>query len=81
MKGTGAAKYVRQMVRALVQSDSKTIGILFAASLAVGVGGFSTFVASLPRRVALITVPIPPTVLIFFGTDCISFGLNGLRDV
>ena len=64
-EGTGVAKYVRQMVRALVQSDSKNDYILFAASLRRR-EVFQRFAASLPRRVALITVPIPPTVLDIF---------------
>ena len=66
-EGAGVAKYVRQMVRALVQSDSKNDYILFAASLRRR-HLFYQYVHSLrkilgSRNVRLVVVPIPPTVL------------------
>lgn len=61
-EGTGVATYVREMVRALVASHSGHEYVLFAASLRRQQELYR-FVASLPERVTLIMVPIPPTVL------------------
>ncbi len=61
-EGTGVAKYVREMVRALVTIDNKNEYVLFGASFR-RLRVFKEFVASLPRRVGLVTVPIPPTLL------------------
>lgn len=59
---TGVAAYVRKLVSTLVEKDSKNEYILFGASLRRR-KVFSSFVASLGRRVRLVTIPIPPTVL------------------
>lgn len=67
-EGAGVAKYVREMVRALVQSDSKNDYILFAASIRRR-HLFYQYIEKIhsgnlgSRNVRLVVVPIPPTVL------------------
>ncbi|MBI5621234.1 glycosyltransferase [Candidatus Gottesmanbacteria bacterium] len=66
-EGTGVGRYVRKLVKALVQADGKNEYVLFGASLRK----FTIFaayfreVSKLNPRVQLVTVPIPPTILEF----------------
>ncbi len=64
-EGTGVARYVRQLVSALIAHDTKHEYVLFGASLRKQ-HVFHTFFRSLhadPKRVNLIVVPIPPRLL------------------
>ena len=63
-EGTGVAKYVREMVRGMVEAGSSHEFVLFGASLRKQ-QVFQEFYASLPSRqtVTLRIYPIPPTVL------------------
>jgi glycosyltransferase involved in cell wall biosynthesis len=64
-EGTGVARYVAELVRALVGAGAKHQWVLFGASLRKR-HVFSEFVRSLGvsgERVRLVTVPIPPTLL------------------
>lgn len=61
-EGTGVAAYVRNIVTHMVTIDAKNEYVLFATSLRKR-SVFSAFVKSLPRRVRLISLPIPPTIL------------------
>lgn len=62
-EGTGVARYVRELVTALVVQDLKNQYVLFGASLRRRVV-FEQFVKTLPKeRVTLKTIPIPPTFL------------------
>ena len=63
-EGTGVAKYVREMVQALLRFDKKNEYILFGASLRKQ-GEFQRFANALPRSVRLVTIPVPPTILDF----------------
>src|SRR3989344_8884106 len=61
-EGTGVATYVREIVRALLILDQQNEYVLFGASLRRQ-GVLRQFVASLPRTVRLILVPVPPKIL------------------
>lgn len=61
-EGTGVSAYVRKLVSALVRSDTVNEYILFGASLRKR-NVFSAFAKTLYRRVRLVSVPIPPTLL------------------
>lgn len=64
-EGTGVSRYVLRIVTALVRKDTKNEYILFGASLRKR-SVFRSFAASLgvdSKRVRLVIVPIPPTLL------------------
>ena len=61
-EGTGVSAYVRKIVSTLVTKDTKNEYILFGASLRRR-DVFTMFATSLGRKVRLVTVLIPPTVL------------------
>lgn len=65
-EGTGVGKYVRELVRSLVTSDTNNEYVLFGSSLRKRESLYSFF-RSLGEnsRVRLVVVPIPPTVLDF----------------
>ena len=62
-EGTGVGNYVRAMVAELIKRDTKNEYILFGSSLRRRHIFFRSFQTS--RRVRLVIVPIPPTVLEF----------------
>jgi hypothetical protein len=61
-EGTGVATYVRRIVATLVQTYPEHEYILFGASLRKR-NLFFEYLRTLPTRVRLIAVPIPPTLL------------------
>ncbi len=63
-EGTGVGKYVREMVRAMIQENPNHEYVLFGASLRKR-QVFDTFYASIPNKksVTLSVFPIPPTLL------------------
>ncbi len=62
-EGTGVARYVRELTRTLIESDSDNTYVLFGASLRKRYV-FHTFVKNLSKHtVRLVAVPIPPTIL------------------
>lgn len=67
-EGTGVSKYVRNIVQTLLSIDNKNEYVLFGASLRrrdVFTQYFQV-VRKLNKRVTLIDLPIPPTILDFF---------------
>lgn len=66
-EGTGVGNYVRRMVTELIKRDSKNEYILFGASLRRRNQFFKYFndIYHLSKRVRLVTVPVPPTLLDF----------------
>lgn len=66
-EGTGVAKYVREMVRALLAIDISNEYVLFGASLRQR-HVFRTYVETVKRKtkVTLVVAPIPPVVLDLF---------------
>lgn len=66
-EGTGVAKYVRSMVKALLSADSRNVYVLFGSSLRQR-QQYSNFYKSLcvnHRNVQLVVIPLPPTLLEF----------------
>jgi len=64
-EGTGVSRYVRRMVRELLKLDKQNNYILFGASLRQR-HKFSQFfhtLQGLNKRIKLVVVPIPPTLL------------------
>ena len=61
-EGTGVAKYVREMVRALLTIDKTNEYVLFGSSLRKR-DVMRQFGSNLPRPVRLVMLPIPPTLL------------------
>lgn len=62
-EGTGVARYVEELVRSIIQTDTKNEYVLFGASLRRQKKLYSFF-HSLPKtRVRLVVIPLPPTVL------------------
>ena len=66
-EGTGVSTYVRSLVKAVIEKDHDNEYILFGASLRKLSGFVEYFneVHALNKRVRLVTVPIPPTILEF----------------
>ncbi|MCX8008437.1 MAG: glycosyltransferase [Patescibacteria group bacterium] len=67
-RGSGVARYVEELVKALLLEDQQNTYILFGASLRkkrVFYDFFSSLPASLRKKVVLKIFPIPPTVLSF----------------
>lgn len=64
-EGTGVATYVREIVRALLRQDKKNEYVLFGASLRKKAvfDKFFRSVQAVNSRVALVALPIPPTLL------------------
>lgn len=61
-EGTGVARYVREMIRALLTIDKNNEYVLFGASLRQR-DAFRRFASSLPRPVRLVTMPVPAAIL------------------
>jgi hypothetical protein len=61
-EGTGVATYVKNIVKTLIDSDTKNQYILFGASLRKR-SVFSQYVKTLKRPVTLVASPLPPTLL------------------
>lgn len=62
---TGVAQYVRRLVSAILETDTKNEYVLFGASLRKR-QVFSQFLADLggkSKKLSLVSVPVPPTVL------------------
>lgn len=64
-EGTGVGRYVREMVRSILNSDTVNEYVLFGASLRKRYVFFQFFTTVKNDRVTLVTMPIPPTILDF----------------
>ncbi len=64
-EGTGVGRYVREIVKSLIERDHENEYVLFGASLRKRHIFYTYFEKIRNYRITLVTVPIPPTILDF----------------